>query len=63
MLDHPATQCAIAGWCGGVGLLKWFDAVAIPEFILWGTAIVVAWQLALLGYRGVRWLRRQVRVP
>lgn len=55
--DHPGTQCVIAGWCGGVGLLKYLDAVVIPDFIMWGTAIVVAWQLISIFLKGVRWVR------
>lgn len=56
MVDHPIAQCALAGWCGSVGLLKFFDAIVIPEFILYGTAIIVAWQLISLGLKGIRWL-------
>lgn len=56
MIDHPVAQCAIIGWCGSIGLLKWLDAVVIPEFILWGTAIIVALTLISWAYRALQWL-------
>jgi len=48
MNDHPlktAIECGSSAGCLGVGVVKWLDAVAVPEFLLWGGAILLVWQL------------------
>lgn len=39
------TGCATGLSCLGIGIFKWLDAVAVPEFLLWGGAILLVWQL------------------
>lgn len=39
------TGCATGLSCFGLGIFKWMDAVAVPEFLLWGGAVLLVWQL------------------
>jgi ABC-type uncharacterized transport system involved in gliding motility auxiliary subunit len=39
------TGCATGLSCMGLGFLKWFNLVVIPEYLLLGSVVVLTWQL------------------
>lgn len=44
---------------GAVSLATWVGA-HVPELIQWGTLLLIAGQLCVMGYRGLRWLRQRL---
>lgn len=59
MNDHPVklvADCALTISCLVTGALKYLDAVVVPEFILWGSAALLLWQLLRAGFLALRWI-------
>jgi hypothetical protein len=45
MTANHTTDTLVVGWSLFVASLEWLTATGLPAFIVWGTAMLIAWRL------------------